>query len=749
MRLFHRSESREVATREPAMIEKRDPTAATRSLRWVTPGRATPPDWDAEQAFRLGVYANVVVYACFQAIANAISALPFRAGADPDKPNDYDVKAPLARLLGPPPLGPNPGMSAEELWHFAIVQYLATGRFGWETEVNGSGTPIALWPLVSRALTPIPSASGVNWFQGFQYGTGNQIRNLTPDRIVYAWQPHGNDFRQPESALEAAHLDVSIAVMQSRYDYAFLKNDARPSAIVVTEAFEDQDSFDAFKGQFNSEFQGPNNAGKTAFVEASGTADKGVSGAIDVKVLGFSPKDAQAAQRYAERLQQIAIALGVPWSRLDASGRTFDNASQEDLIWWEQRLLPLLRRLQSAINMQLAPRLGDQVGWFDLSKVRALQLHVNPITAAVGAPSMVQAQLMTINEGRADYGLPALPDGDRMMTVEEITALRGTGTNVNAVRETPVRAEPPETRTPDVPEVKVLEDPEVRRVKVWTSTNQTVRNLERLWQRGMRRLFARQLTSTLARLEGKRGRAIAAKREIRTLADEIFDPEHWTVETADAVRVLYEQVTATAGARMADRFGIAFDLEAEFAQDFVTARANQLAGQVTDTTYAAIKDALAEGVNAGESIPELAGRVKDVFGTASESRALTIARTEVVSAFNGSSAAIASSYGDDVVAGQEWLATQDARTRESHSAIDGEAVRIGQRFSNGLAYPGDPSGDPAEVVNCRCTVVFLTPEEMTRTKPRRVPLQVARAVLRMVRVGEFDERWMRDALRAA
>ena len=58
------------------------------------------------------MYSNVVVYACFQAIANAICALPFRAGADPYKPSDYDTTAPLARLLGPPPFGPNPGMSA-------------------------------------------------------------------------------------------------------------------------------------------------------------------------------------------------------------------------------------------------------------------------------------------------------------------------------------------------------------------------------------------------------------------------------------------------------------------------------------------------------------------------------------------------------------------------------------------------------------------------------------------------------------
>lgn len=51
---------------------------------------------------------------------------------------------------------------------------------------------------------------------------------------------------------------------------------------------------------------------------------------------------------------------------------------------------------------------------------------------------------------------------------------------------------------------------------------------------------------------------------------------------------------------------------------------------------------------------------------------------------------------------KQWDATLDGKTRESHRRVDGEIRELDEKFSNGLMYPGDPSGGAAEVVNCRC-----------------------------------------------
>ncbi len=59
--------------------------------------------------------------------------------------------------------------------------------------------------------------------------------------------------------------------------------------------------------------------------------------------------------------------------------------------------------------------------------------------------------------------------------------------------------------------------------------------------------------------------------------------------------------------------------------------------------------------------------------------------------------------GADVV--KQWDSTLDKRTRDSHVRVDGEIRELDERFSNGLMFPGDPSGGAAEVVNCRCALL--------------------------------------------
>ena len=56
--------------------------------------------------------------------------------------------------------------------------------------------------------------------------------------------------------------------------------------------------------------------------------------------------------------------------------------------------------------------------------------------------------------------------------------------------------------------------------------------------------------------------------------------------------------------------------------------------------------------------------------------------------------------GADVV--KIWDASLDAKTRDSHVKVDGEIRELDKKFSNGLMFPGDPSGKAAEVINCRC-----------------------------------------------
>ncbi len=72
---------------------------------------------------------------------------------------------------------------------------------------------------------------------------------------------------------------------------------------------------------------------------------------------------------------------------------------------------------------------------------------------------------------------------------------------------------------------------------------------------------------------------------------------------------------------------------------------------------------------------------------------------------------------------KQWDATLDARTRSSHARVDGELRENDEKFSNGLLYPGDPSGSAAEVINCRCALLqrakwALDDDELNTLKDR-------------------------------
>lgn len=54
----------------------------------------------------------------------------------------------------------------------------------------------------------------------------------------------------------------------------------------------------------------------------------------------------------------------------------------------------------------------------------------------------------------------------------------------------------------------------------------------------------------------------------------------------------------------------------------------------------------------------------------------------------------------------KWVSRGDHRVRGTHRTQDGEIVRVGDRFSNGLLFPGDRStGEPKEYVRCRCVLL--------------------------------------------
>lgn len=115
-----------------------------------------------------------------------------------------------------------------------------------------------------------------------------------------------------------------------------------------------------------------------------------------------------------------------------------------------------------------------------------------------------------------------------------------------------------------------------------------------------------------------------------------------------------------------------------------------------------------QGILQGDSIPDIAKRLRNVTSMELAS-SIRNARTTTTSAQNkGRIDSLHRAEDKGVILKKVWLATNDTRTREEHLELNGQERDVDEPFENSLGeimYPGDVNADPANVYNCRCTLI--------------------------------------------
>ena len=116
---------------------------------------------------------------------------------------------------------------------------------------------------------------------------------------------------------------------------------------------------------------------------------------------------------------------------------------------------------------------------------------------------------------------------------------------------------------------------------------------------------------------------------------------------------------------------------------------------------------ITQGYTSGKGINVVAQMLQTRFNQLETWEAKRIARTEIHNAHNN---AVMKTYETLNVEYTQWISVDDGRTRGTdpndsadHLILNGEIIRIGDTYSNGLQYPGDTSGPIEEWINCRCS----------------------------------------------
>ena len=120
-----------------------------------------------------------------------------------------------------------------------------------------------------------------------------------------------------------------------------------------------------------------------------------------------------------------------------------------------------------------------------------------------------------------------------------------------------------------------------------------------------------------------------------------------------------------------------------------------------------IKTILLDGYKSGNGINYVAGLLTRRFTQLQTWEAKRIARTEI---HNSHNTAVMDTYQELDIEYTMWISADDDRVRTyekgdkaDHRILNGEIIRLGDTYSNGLRYPGDTDGPLVEWINCRCS----------------------------------------------
>ncbi|MDH5664667.1 MAG: phage head morphogenesis protein [Nitrosopumilus sp.] len=231
------------------------------------------------------------------------------------------------------------------------------------------------------------------------------------------------------------------------------------------------------------------------------------------------------------------------------------------------------------------------------------------------------------------------------------------------------------------------------------SFDKNTSKFEKQFIKQLRVYFKEQEAATLKALHRK-------SKSIEDAERALADKKYWADLLKETLDDIYNDIVLTSGAATAQILSGSFDI---LNPDVLKMMYNKL-DKIVDiniTTEDAIKLQLQRGIDAGDSINLMAMRIQSVFDDASNYRATTIARTEVIGTYNGTSY---ETYRQNDIEKNQWLATLDGRDRPDHADAHMMIARVDKGFNVGgeiLMFPGDPSGSAGNIINCRCTTIAI------------------------------------------
>lgn len=602
---------------------------------------------------------------------------------------------------------PNLEYTSSALWAGTIFSYIVSGDGYWLKVRKSGKVPWYedvtsevehLWYVPHWIIEPKWPASGDVFISHYEYRPGGPKLEVAKENVIHF--RNGIDPRNPRHGLSliASELrEIFTDDEAANFVNTLLRNMGVPGIVVSPDG----------TGATIS----PEQAEETkALIIAKTTGDRRgeplvVTMPAKVQEYGFDPEkmDLGTLRDIAE--ERICSALGIPaavvgfGTGLQAT-KVGATMAQMKRMAWEDCLIPMLGNFADQLGMSLLPDFEGAPekfqARFNHSEVPAMQDNVREKARWVDtgvrggwlrvdiAQSMMGVQ---VDDSQAVYLRPA--------TVVAVPAQ-------TAIVPRPAGGAPAKFR---------------RRLKAKASTTESFLALQEPLEADLIPLIAAQFGEDWKALKGEISSHFGKRTKEKDWVEAALAGRH--PEWLD----LLEQDLIFKGIELGNELlredlplGVAFDLVDGRAVKYAGKHAAKAITQISLTTAEDVRRVLEQATESGWSLTRTKSTLSDLFDQFSESRALTIARTETASAMNWGKYETAKETAKrlEMKLERTWLAVNDGRTRPSHSSADGQTIKLDDVYSVGgssLKFPGDPDAPPEETVMCRCSESFSEPEE--------------------------------------
>lgn len=626
------------------------------------------------ELYRRQLWVGVLV----RKLAFGTARLPFRCVSYDDAGStQLDETDPLVSVL----TRPNDELDGFRLWLWTSATYDIYGESFWLKLRDRDGQVIELQPMHpanvivhrnqdgelvyyfaagARDISQLPEIPAADVVPFVNYNPENMVRGL--------------------STLEQLRETLYNEDAARRASASFWRRGARPSVALTHPGTLSQPAQDRLKDLWDSQHTGADLMGGTAILEEG----------LTPHVLQLNAEEMQYVESRKLNREEACAAYDVPPPVVHILDKaTFSNITEQMRSMYRDTMGSRLGIFEAAVAHHLVPdfdRSGQTRCSFNLDDV--LRGDFETRSSAVG--ELITNGVMKPSEARPLFSLnPAGPEADRLYANAALVAL---GSSPNAPAGEPGGEAPPSlpengTR-PGLPPSRALSRPyDVRSLSGRLGRFKGQRD-------ELRSRLVREHRAGLLGYFSAQGAAVDAA--LRTKDAGTFDNDKWQAELVALLAALGEVTARMLGGAVAVQLG-GQDFDPAALAAWIAAGSKVAAAGITDTTERALARRLADA-------PDAVAAAREYYaGLEARADQLAVTRVTVVGGMAEHEAAARNG-------GKTKTWNTGKHPRLTHEAIDGETVPLGQRFSNGMNGPGDPSAGAAEVSGCNCHLTFSAEE---------------------------------------